>query len=68
MATKSTHLYAGSEPKVNISSKRIVDMSVLSEEELNEELEKGYADVQAGRTKDAKTAIDSIRKDYQVNT
>lgn len=43
-------------------------MSVLSEEELNEELEKGYADVQAGRTKDAKTAIDDIRKDYQVNT
>ena len=68
MAKKSTHLYAGTEPKVKISSKRIVDMSVLSEEELNEELEKGYADVQAGRTKDAKTAIDSIRKDYQVNT
>ena len=43
-------------------------MSVLTEEELNEELEKGYADVQAGRTKDAKTAIDIIRKDYQVNT
>ena len=43
-------------------------MSVLSEEELNEELEKGYADVQAVRTKDAKTAIDNIRKDYQLNT
>lgn len=45
-----------------------VDMSVLSEEELNEELEKGYADVQAGRTKNAKTAFDNIRKDYQLNT
>ena len=43
-------------------------MSVLSEEELNKELEKGYADVQAGRTKDAKTAIDNIRKDYQLDT
>ena len=41
----STHLYARIESKVK-SSKRIVDMSVLSEEELNEELEKGYADVQ----------------------
>lgn len=67
MAVKSTHLYTSMEPEVK-SSKRIVDMSVLSEEELNEELEKGYADVQAGRTKDAKTAFDNIRKDYQLNT
>lgn len=63
----STHLYARIESKVK-SSKRIVDMSVLSEEELNEELEKGYADVQAGRTKNAKTTFDNIRKDYQLNT
>ena len=68
MAVKSTHLYTSMEPEVKISSKRIVDMSVLSEEELNEELEKGYADVQAGRTKNAKTAFDNIRKDYQLNT
>lgn len=67
MSVKSTHLYTSMEPEVK-SSKRIVDMSVLSEEELNEELEKGYADVQAGRTKDAKTAFDNIRKDYQLNT
>lgn len=56
MAVKSTHLYTSMEPEVK-SSKRIVDMSVLSEEELNEELEKGYADVQAGRTKDAKNSF-----------
>lgn len=68
MAVKSTHLYTSMEPEVKISSKRIVDMSVLSEEELNKELEKGYADVRAGRTKDAKTAFDNIRKDYQLNT
>ena len=67
MAVKSTHLYTSMEPEVK-SSKRIVDMSVFLEEELNEELEKGYADVQAGRTKDAKTAFDNIRKDYQLNT
>ena len=41
-------------------------MSVLSEEELNEELEKGYADIQAGRTKDAKIVFDNIRKDYGI--
>lgn len=67
MAVKSTHLYTSMEPEVK-SSKRIVDMSVFLEEELNEELENGYADVQAGRTKDAKTAFDNIRKDYQLNT
>ena len=67
MAKKSTHLYAGIEPKVKVSSKRIVDMSALSEE-LNEELENGYADVQDGRTKDAKTAFENIRKNYQLNT
>ena len=39
MTAMSTHLYARIESKVK-SSKRIVDMSVLSEEELNEELEK----------------------------
>lgn len=66
MTSMSTHLYVRIESKVK-SSKRIVDMSVLSEEELNEELENGYADVQAGRTKDAKTALDNIRKDYQLN-
>lgn len=67
MTSMSTHLYVRIESKV-MSSKRIVDMSVFLEEELNEELEKGYADVQAGRTKDAKTAFDNIRKDYQLNT
>ena len=67
MTAMSTHLYARIESKAK-SSKRIVDMSVFLEEELNEELENGYADVQAGRTKDAKTAFDNIRKDYQLNT
>ena len=67
MTAMSTQLYARIESNVK-SSKRIVDMSVLSEEELNEELEKGYSDVQAGRTKNAKTAFDNIHKDYQLNT
>ena len=40
------------------------DISTLSEAEFNEELEKGYADMQAGRTKNAKKAFADIRKDY----
>ena len=33
MVVKSTYLYTSMEPEIKISSKRIVDMSVLSEEE-----------------------------------
>ena len=31
-----------------------------------EELEKGYADMQAGRTKSARKAFTDIRKDYNL--
>ena len=61
MATKSANLYARIEPDVKA---RPVDISALSEVEFNEELEKGYADMQAGRTKNAKKAFSDIRKDY----
>ena len=50
--------------EVKIPSARPVDISTLSEVEFNEELEKGYADMQAGRTKNAKKAFSDIRKDY----
>ena len=49
---------------VKIPSSRPVDMSALSETELNAELEKGYADMVAGRTKPARQAFADIRKDY----
>ena len=51
-------------PVLSIPSARPVDISTLSEAEFNEELEKGYADMQAGRTKNAKKAFADIRKDY----
>lgn len=51
---------------VKIPSSRPVDMSVLSEAELNAELEKGYADIKAGRTKEASTVFADIRKDYNL--
>ncbi|MEG0523354.1 MAG: type II toxin-antitoxin system RelB/DinJ family antitoxin [Erysipelotrichaceae bacterium] len=43
-----------------------LDMSSLSEEQMNAELEKGYADMKAGRTKSAKKVFEDIRKDYNV--
>lgn len=51
---------------VKIPSSRPVDTSALSETELNAELEKGYADIKAGRTKEASVVFADIRKDYNL--
>jgi len=50
---------------VKIPSGKPVDMSALSEKELNAELEKGYADMVAGRTRPAKQVFADIRNDYK---
>ncbi|MDE6662052.1 MAG: type II toxin-antitoxin system RelB/DinJ family antitoxin [Lachnospiraceae bacterium] len=52
--------------EVKIPSARPVDLTGLTEEELNAELEKGYADMVAGRTKPASQAFADIRKDYGI--
>ena len=57
MATKSADLYARIEPDVK-------EQAELIEAELNAELEKGYADMAAGRTKPVKQVFTDIRKDY----
>ena len=49
---------------VKIPTARPIDMGALSEEQLNVELEKGYADMKAKRTKDARQAFLDIRRDY----
>ena len=43
-----------------------VCMGALSEEDLNAELEKGYADILVGRTKPAKQAFAEMRKDFNL--
>ncbi|HIY31380.1 type II toxin-antitoxin system RelB/DinJ family antitoxin [Mediterraneibacter glycyrrhizinilyticus] len=50
--------------EVKIPDSTPIDISKLGAEELHAELEKGYADVKAGRIKDAKTAFADIRRDY----
>ena len=42
---------------VKIPASRLVDASTLSDAEMDAELEKGYADMKAGRTKSAKNRI-----------
>jgi addiction module RelB/DinJ family antitoxin len=50
--------------EVKIPAARLVNVAELSEAELNAELEKGYADMVAGKTKPAKQAFTDIRKDF----
>lgn len=66
MFYKQIILHRGLPFEVKIPSARPVDMSTLSEAEMNAELEKGYADMKAGRTKPAKTVFANIRKDYNL--
>ncbi len=46
---------------VKIPSSRPVDLSALSEAELDAELEKGYADIKERRTRDASAVFADIR-------
>ena len=65
MFYKQIILQRGLPFEVKIPSAKPVDMSALSEEEMNAELEKGYADMVAGRTKPAKQVFADVRKDYK---
>ncbi|WP_296560129.1 type II toxin-antitoxin system RelB/DinJ family antitoxin [uncultured Acetobacterium sp.] len=51
---------------VKIPSTSLVDLSVLNEEQLHAELEKGYADKEVGRTKPAGIVFADIRKDHDL--
>ena len=51
---------------VKMPSTRLPDVSVLTDPQMDEELEKGFSDIKAGRTKSAKEAFASIRKDYDL--
>ncbi|ANR70846.1 MULTISPECIES: type II toxin-antitoxin system RelB/DinJ family antitoxin [Selenomonas] len=49
---------------VKIPRRHSLDVSRLSEEELNRELEKGYADIEAGRTRPAREVFAELRREY----
>lgn len=52
--------------EVKMPSARPIDISSLSEEQMNLELEKGYSDMKAARTKPASKVFADIRKDYNL--
>ena len=51
---------------IKIPENKLQDISTMSQEEFNAELEKGYADVKAGRVRPAKEAFADIRKEYKI--
>ena len=52
--------------EVKIPTAKAINVAEMTEAELNAELEKGYADMVAGRTKPARQAFADIRKDYGI--
>ena len=66
MFYKQIILQRGLPFEVRLPDTMPIDISTLTEEQLNSELEKGYADIAAGRTKSAKKVFEDIRKDYGV--
>lgn len=66
MFYKQIILQRGLPFEVKIPSTQLTDASALTEAELDVELEKGYTDMKAGRTKSAKITFENIRKDYDV--
>lgn len=52
--------------EVKIPAAKQLNMTEISDEELNVELEKGYADMIAGKTKSARQTFADIRKDYGI--
>lgn len=64
MFYKQIILQRGLPFEVKMPASRPADASVLSDAEMDVELEKGYADMKAGRTKSVKSTFADIRKDY----
>ena len=64
MFYKQIILQRGIPFEMKLPERKPVDMNALSQEQLNTELQKGYDDVLAGRTKPADQVFAAIRRDY----
>ena len=64
MFYKQVVLHRGLPFDVKLPSSRPVDMTTLTEDQLRAEIQKGYEDVLAGRTKPADQVFAEIRRDY----
>ena len=66
MFYKQIILQRGIPFEMKLPASHLFDISRLAEAQLSAELEKGYADISTGRTKEAGSVFSEIRKDYGV--
>lgn len=66
MFYKQIILQKGLPFEVKLPADMPIDVSTLTDEELDRELEKGYADMLADRTEDVQSVFDNIRRDYGI--
>lgn len=66
MFYKQIILQRGIPFEIKLPASQIPNLSELTKERLHAELEKGYEDIAAGRTKAASAVFEEIRKDYGV--
>lgn len=66
MFYKQIILQRGIPFELKLPREKMTDMSMPGEQELDGELDKGYQDVLAGRTKPAGNVFEEIRKDYGI--
>ena len=66
MFYKQIILQRGLPFEVKIPYSRPTDMSELSDAEMNMEIEKGYMDMEVGRTRVASDVFADIRRDYDL--
>lgn len=66
MFYKQIILQRGIPFELKIPERHPVDMRMLDEEQMDMELEKGYADMLAGRTKPAGEVFAGIRKEFDL--
>ena len=66
MFYKQIILQRGMPFEVKLPAARPSDVSTMTNEQLHAELEKGFADIAAGRTRPASQVFDDIRRDFGV--
>ncbi len=64
MFYKQIILQRGIPFEMKLPQNSVPDIRTMTDEQLNAELEKGFADLQAGKTRPAEAVFDELRKEF----
>lgn len=64
MFYKQIILQRGIPFEMKLPKDTVLDIRTMTDEQMDAELEKGFADLQAGKTRPAKAVFDELRKEY----